>query len=115
MNPKSLTIVAVLFLVIGAVFFGCAMFFKLQKKNENAFVKASGGTFFVFGVITLVYGILALCFRKEITKLVAEIFALLYLVIITVITLVFNMRLNKTLKSQKEQFSVEEKSESKED
>ena len=100
MKAKSIILVAVLFLFMGIVFLGCGIFLKLQKKNKNLFAKSAGKTFSLLGIITLVYGILAICFRNELTKLVAEIFAIICLLVIIILIVIFNIKLNKSMKNK---------------
>ncbi|MCH5290524.1 MAG: hypothetical protein J1D88_02040 [Treponema sp.] len=88
----KLIFAGIAFLVMAGVFCGIAFFLRLPQQVQKAPIcKQSGSIFFLIGSLTGVVGLLALLFRNEATKTVAQICALVYLLLLTMLLVVFIM------------------------
>lgn len=88
-------IFSIFFILAGLAF--CITGFCLKnssKKNSASSVTAI--VFYLIGSLTLVSGILGLCFKNEITKRAVQFYALIYLIIISIIFFI----ITKLIKTQ---------------
>ncbi|MBB5218935.1 uncharacterized membrane protein YjjP (DUF1212 family) [Treponema rectale] len=75
---------SVIFITVGLIFCITGMILKTSSK-QNAASKITGTIFYLIGAITLISGILGICFKNEITRTVLQFYALIYLVIISIV------------------------------
>ena len=96
MNDKLILTAAVVFLFAGALFLTAGIVLRNPERvKKTPLFKPAGFIFYLTGVITIVYGVLALCFKSELTKTAVQAFALIYLIFITVIFAVFYVLISK--------------------
>ena len=68
---------------------------KPERVKNTPLFKPAGFIFYFTGAVTIVYGIIALCFKSELTRSAVQAFALIYLIFITVIFSVFYVLIGK--------------------
>ena len=99
MNMTHLIIGAIVFIIAGIAFCAVAVFLGLPSSVQKAKIsKPASIIFYVIGALTLCGGILALCFKSTITKTSVQLFAIIYLVILTVLFSVFMFMINGSTK-----------------
>ena len=90
MNDKLILTAAVVFLLAGSLFLTAGIILRNPERvKKTPLFKPAGFIFYLTGAVTIVYGILALCFKNELTRNAVGFFALIYLIFITVIFSVF--------------------------
>ncbi|MCR5218030.1 hypothetical protein [Treponema sp.] len=80
----KITIISIVFILVGLTFYITGLLLKSSVKKSPG-TKIAGTIFYLMGALTLVSGILGLCFRNEITKTALQVYSLIYLVIISII------------------------------
>lgn len=94
MQKGYIIALAVAFMVVGAFFCAIAAFLSRPESVKKAAVsKPSSIIFFMLGALTIVFGLLALLFCGSLTKAALQIGALLYLVLLTILSAVFTCML----------------------
>ncbi len=96
MNTTFVLGVGIIFIVVAVIFSAIAFFLSLPSSVEKAAISRPAGIiFYVIGALTFVIGILTLMFRKEMTRNLMEGFALVYLVVITILFAMFTALVGK--------------------
>lgn len=102
MSSTLLIFIGIFFIIFGAGFSALAVYLSKALKNQPL-GKVSYRIFGILGIVTLVSGILELCFMGELTKKVIEIYGLVYLVFITVCCVAFVIMMNSNSKGSEDE------------
>lgn len=90
MSQTKIIFAAASFIFEGILFLTAAFFLRRPERIKAVpLCKPAGFIFYIIGVVTEVYGILALVFKNELTRNAVQIFALVYLIFITIAFIFF--------------------------
>jgi|SRR5574344_2096758 uncharacterized membrane protein len=118
MNSKIIFGMGFVFIFVGLVFIIISFFIKkgegmdlvagynssdeeYRKKNKQILSKMCSLLFFIVGFITALFGLFSIAFHKEATNEAIHIMLLIYLVLLTISTLVFSISINILIKKGK--------------
>lgn len=94
----KLILFGILFIVVGIIFISVSVVLRIREGNP--YTKVMGvfpSAFLIMGIITVTLGGLTLVFRNELTKTVAAIGAIIYLVLLIIMQILL-LTLSKTTK-----------------